>query len=117
MKKFFNFLKKLPRRILSGEIFIDEKVRRLYPFLLLFAGIALVWITNTYRARSIQMEIADTQKKLEIEKEALKKAKADYVRKSQPAQLVKKLAADSIKMAHNATQKIVIDKKERGDHE
>ena len=117
MKPFLKFLQKLPRRILSGEIFVDENARRLYPFLLLFAVIALLWIRNTYQGRSTQWKIESTTKALEIEKEALKKAKTDYIKKSQPARLVKQLGTDNIDMAHNATKKVITDKKEGGGHE
>ena len=102
---------------MSGDILRDQKVRRLYPFFLLLAVIALLWIANTYYARSIQAKIVSTEKKLATATETLKQEKTKYVKKSQPAQLVRKLAKDSIEMAHNATNKVIADKEERSDNE
>jgi hypothetical protein len=113
MKKTFKVL----QSILSGGFLDRPEVRRLYPFFLFLVVVALFWIANTYSAISIQKEIADTKEKLKRETDALKRQETIYTNNSQPSQLIEKLGRDSIKMAHNATHKIIVSKDKGGNDE
>jgi len=112
MKKFLKLLK----NVLSGKILEDPIVKRNYPFLLFIAVLAMLWIANTYSAFHIRHNIDKVEKKLDEAHETLKNQKVDYTRHSQPSKLIEKLKNDSdsikIKMAHNATQKIVVSREE-----
>jgi cell division protein FtsL len=113
MKKPVKHLK----NVLSGGFLINRKVRRYYPFFLFVALLALLWIANTYSARSIQHQIYTTENELKLANTKLKQHQGDYIKNSTSSKLVDKLAKDSIKMAHNATHKIIVKKEKGGNDE
>lgn len=111
MKKFFKVL----QNILSGGFLTHPEARRLYPFLLFIAILSLLWIANTYSAMKIQNNIKKTQETLMSKKTTLAQQEKYYTGNILLSQLVEALAKDSIKIAHNATYKIIVN--EGGDNE
>jgi len=113
MKKIFKVL----QRILSGKFLETEEAKRIYPFLLFLAVVALLWIANTYSAISIQKEIADTKDSLKREMDELKRQETAFINSTQPSKLIEKLKKDSIKMAQNTTYKIIVNENKGGKDE
>jgi len=106
---------KIIQQILSGSVLTHEKMQRNYPFLLFIVVLAVFWIGNTYTFMHTAQKINEVEKEFIEATDRLQKMEGDFTEKYKPSRLVEKLAQDSttskIKMANNATYKIIVKQK------
>ncbi len=96
------------QEVLSGEIFTKDFVRKQYKFLLVIAGLFMVYIHNGFRGQEEQREIQRLQNELIVANAILSDLSREYTSKTRPSYLNEQLQKNGSKVKESRTPAILI---------
>ena len=95
---------------LGGDVFSKETVVRQLPFILYVVLLLMLYISNTYLAEDMRLEIKNKNRLLENKRVESVSLNAEITRLSRQSELVKALEYKGIKESVVPVKKIVIEK-------
>ncbi|MDY6436937.1 MAG: FtsL-like putative cell division protein [Bacteroidales bacterium] len=95
---------------LGGDVFSKETVVRQLPFILYVVLLLMLYISNTYLAEDMRLEIKNKNRLLENKRVESVSLNAEITRLSRQSELVKALEYKGIKESVVPVKRIVIEK-------
>ena len=106
-----NFISNFFMDLLGGDFLVQDWARRQISFILFLAGIALVYIANSYYTESISRKIDTISREMkELQFEYIS-SKSQVMQDSKQSEVARKLAESGLKESVEPVKKIVVQKK------
>ena len=96
---------------LGGDVFSKKTVIKQLPFVLYVVILLMIYISNTYVAEDMKVNIKKTSRQIEAKRIEYITVSSEVTRLSRQSRLEKKLEKKGIKKANEPAKKIVVNKK------